>query len=278
MQNTISLNGLYADYSAGLLGKREFEGEIFKVIQKNVHNLPKWEGDDCDEYLSWLYPRISQAISTYRETGSSFETYIGSLIRMTSKEYRSRKVHSYLAESAAWTTIAPDMHAYEEAPEYYGAAVEMHSKLNNPRQLLILLLKCCYYVSDDFLEKAAPALGIQPETLNGMITRLKEFKNKRGQYIDSIRERVNYQFCRCIFYEKKLKGLTENGIAAQRVKQRLERGLERLAKLRKKLAHKFPAPSNQQIAELMGISKGTVDSVMYKFRSRYVDEQEIIMN
>jgi DNA-directed RNA polymerase specialized sigma24 family protein len=278
MQNVIQLNGLFADYSAGLLEKRKLEGEIFRAIKEDVRRLANWDRADNDEYLSWLYPRISQAIGTYRETGSSFETYIGSLVRMTAKEFRSRKFRTYLAESAAWMSVSPDMYTREDPPEYACIEETPGPKPDNPRQLLILILKCCCYVSDDFLERAAPSLGILPEELNRMVSFLKKLREKREQFNAYLQEKANYQFYRCIFYEKRLKALPENCIATQRIKDRLERGRDRLVSIRKRLAKRLPDPSNRQIAKLLGISKGTVDSVLYRLKFLNNKDNEIILN
>jgi len=277
MRKTISLNGFFADYSAGLLEKKDLEGEIFRTIKENIRRLANWDKADNDEYLSWLYPRISHAIGAYRETGSSFETYIGSLVRMTAKEFRSRKVRTYLAESAAWTSVFPDMFACENRPEY--ACIEENSgiKFDKPRQLLILILKCCCYVSEDFIERAAPRLGVPPEELGRMVAVLKKLMVKRERDNVLLQEKANYQFCRCIFYEKRLKSLPENSIIAQRTRDRLERGRERLLSLRKRITESPPDPSNNQIAKLLGISKGTVDSVMYRLKALCRNEN-IILN
>jgi len=281
MQNTISLNGLFADYSAGLLEKKKLEGEVFRVIKDNLRRLVNWDRADNDEYLSWLYPRIRNAIDAYRETGSSFETYIGTMVRITVKEFRSRKARSYLAESAAWMSVFPDFYVSENQPEYGCIEEKRVPKIENPRQLLILILKCCCYVSEDFLERAAPMLGIRHEELSGMVGVLRKHMNKREQYIILLREKANYQFCRCLFYEKRLMSLPENSVNAQRIRVRLERGRDRLLNMRKRLARGLPDPSNRQIAKVLGISKGTVDSVLYRLKllinnNKYDDE--IILN
>jgi hypothetical protein len=278
MQTVIPLNGLFADYSAGLLEKRELEGEIFKAIKEDVRRLGNWDRADNDDYLSWLYPRISHAIGAYRETGSSFESYIGSLVRMTAKEFRSRKFHSYLAESAALMSVSQDMYTYEDSPEYACIEEVSDPRLCNPRQILILILKCCCYVSGDFLERAAPTLGISAEKLNDMVSSLRKLREKRERYNEYLQEKANYQLCRCIFYEKRLKSMPENCIATQRIRDRLERGRERLARLRKRLAKRYPDPSNHQIAKFLGISKGTVDSVLYRLKSLNNKDNEIILN
>jgi hypothetical protein len=278
MQSTVSLNGVYAEYSAGLLEKKILEGEIFRAIKENMRHLVNWDRADNDEYLSWLYPRISQAIGSYRETGSSFESYIGSMVRMTAKEFRSRKVRTYVSEYAAWMSALPDMYTHEDPPEYVCVEEEDDTKTEKPRQLLILVLKCCCYVSDDFLEKAAPRLGIPAEDLKRKVRYLKTLREKREQCNADLQEKANYQFYRCIFYEKRIKALPETSITAQRLKGKLERGRERLANLRERLAKRLPDPSNSQIAKLLGISKGTVDSVLYRLKMLNVKDGGIILN
>jgi len=271
MQNSLSLNDLYARYVSGLLKKKELEGEIFKSIQENVgrFGLVGWNKQDSDDYLSTLYLRISRAINTYQEAGSSFETYINAMVRLTAKEFRSRQIRSYLEENAVWITQLPDMYACESEMEYndHTAAITKDpERLKNPRQLLILLLKCSNHVTTDFLEKISPKLGIEPESLSTLISHLRGQRERREMEIAALREKINLQFYRCILLEKRLRLMAENSIGAQRLKKKLEQGRNRLLKIRKQIAYRRLDPSNSQIAKLLGISKGTVDSVLYNLR------------
>jgi hypothetical protein len=285
MQNTVTLNELYENYSAGLLKKDDFETAIFKALQDDIcrRNMTGMNREDYDDFISWLYFRLGRAINSYRETGSSFEKYIASMIRLTAKEYKSRQVRDYFAESAAWITQLPEMNVHEEAPEYneFGAldikeAADLSEILKSPRQLLILILKCCTYISSDFLEKIIPKLDISPAALSGMIGNLKEQRKKRELEAKLLRERVNCWFYRCILYEKKLKAMAEGCNAAGNIKVRLERGRARLNKMRNQLAKIRLDPSNYQIARLLGISKGAVDAVLYKVKARWNNSKNFI--
>jgi biotin operon repressor len=204
------------------------------------------------------------------------------MIRLTAKEYRSRQIRDYFAESAAWITQLPEMNVHEEAPEYneFGhleikEAVERSEILKTPYQLLILILKCCTYISSDFLEKIAPKLEISREALNGMVGNLKEQRKRRETDAKNLQERVNCQFYRCILYEKKLKTMAEGSVAALRTQERLERSRVRLDKMRKQLSKMRLNPSNYQIAKLLGISKGSVDSILYNLKSRWGENNDV---
>jgi DNA-binding MarR family transcriptional regulator len=276
MQNLLTLNELYAQYTDGLLKKKAFEGAIFRIIKKNMYQLglAGWNREERDDFISSLYPRISRAVNKYQETGSSFEIYINTLVRLTAKEYCINAARSYVKETAAWITQIPDMYVCENETEYDDRFesetedAEKPVKLKNPRQLLILILKCCNYVTADFLEKVSPQLGIKPETLSSMIDRLKKQQEKRITEFSLMRERVSNQLYRCIFYQKELEALTENNIVAQRLRKRLEHGRIRLKRMRRRMARARLDPSNLQIAKLLGLSKNTVDAVLHILRSR----------
>jgi DNA-directed RNA polymerase specialized sigma24 family protein len=273
MQDLLTLNDYYANYTAGLLKKNDLECAILSAVREDVNRfgLSGWSKDDYDDYISSLYPRMSRAIDTYREAGSSFETYIGTMVRLTAREYRSRQVRSYMEETAAWIIQLPELYACESEPAYNEPIAEEPEspiKLNNPRQLLILILKCYNHVSPEFLEKVSPSLGMEPETLIKMINQLKEQREKYDAELVTMREKINNQFYRCILFEKKLKVLSADNPTAQRLQNQLERGRIRLSNMRRRFARKRINPPNRQIAKLLGLSKSTVDAVLYKLKTK----------
>ena len=282
MNNTVSLNDLYADFSAGLLEKREFEDVIFKNIGEDIRRLPGLGREDYDDFISWLYPRISSAVTAYREKGSSFEAYIGTMVRLAVKEYRYRQMRGYTAESSIWATQVPEMYTAEEETHYDEcpvAVLEKPVKARNPRQLLILTLKCCSYISDDFLERISSRLGVEPEVLRELTGRLRDVMIKREQKRNQLRERINNQFFRNIYYEKCLQNITEDSALALRMAEKLERGRNRVTRMRKQLTRLRPDPSNRQIADLLGIAKGTVDATLFNIKGRWnIGPEENILN
>jgi hypothetical protein len=272
MQNLFSLNDLYTRYAAGLLKKAALETAIFKAVQKSLQRfgMVGWTRNECDDFVSSLYPRISRAIDMYQETGSNFDNYIGSVVSLAAKEFRSHQVHSYVEEAAAWITQIPEMYACENESVYNDEAEEtgQQGQLKNPRQLLILILKCCNHVSPEFLERAAPRLDIDSNVINRLIDHLKEYRKKNEMENAILRERVNRQFFRCILFEKKIQLLSDDSPLVPRLKKQLEQEQNRLKKTRNRLIKMRIEPSNRQIAQLLGISKGTVDSALHTLKAR----------
>jgi hypothetical protein len=300
MQNILALNELYRRYVEGSLGRKEFEGIIFSIMLKNFRYFyfADWDRDEYVDYLCWLYPRLSNAIDNYREKGYSFSAHIIALVRYSMKEYRSRQADHYITEFAAWTVHAADMEVRNREPEYPAepspepagvlpgpgrkperpaagrreetAGVPPENiPVNNPRQILLLLLKSYYFVSDDFLERIAPAIGMKAKEIKNMIEKLRGWRTQREESIRVLQERIFCQFYRCIAFEKRLRAASEGSVRHEKLSKNLKGARERLASMRKRLSGIRVDATNQQVADLLGITKGAVSSNLHALWNRY---------
>lgn len=302
MRQLADLNELYGRFSRGLLNRKDFEGLVYETLldEGRFFNCFHWTRDEWIEFLSWFYHRLSKAIDSYRETGASFEAYVCTTVRWGIREYRVRRADNTVAEYAAWTVALPGMYACQTEPEYYGyesggeeygvsrAAVSSHGgadgeraagQRKNCRQILLLILKCYYFVSDDFLEWAAPKTGMTKDELSTLVEKIRAIRLKRDEDMRGMRERMYGQFYRCTMYEQRLAILPENSAAAFKLKRRLEKARRRLAAMRERYAHMRPGASNRQVAEVVGLSKGTVDASLYSLKTRWNKGRDgIILN
>jgi len=275
----VSLNKLYAKYLAGDLERKDFEGLMYKYLVNNqeLTCLSHWENDEYSDFLSWFYPRLRRSVDSYKDVGASFEAFMNKHLLISSKEYRVRTVTKAVTEYSAWSVRIPDMYAYEETPVYIHKNTE--SSINkliidrkgrkNTRRILALVLKCYYFISEDFAEKIAPIIGMSYADLIDMINKLRKIRKKRDDEIYYLKERVYCQFYRCIIYDKRLTLMRENTTAQIKLKQRLEKARHRLEKMRQRIAAVRTEATNQQVADVIGIKKGTVDSSLYQLKSRW---------
>jgi RNA polymerase sigma factor (sigma-70 family) len=277
---------MYQQFSDGLLERKEFEGQVFSKILENInyYNCYGWIEEEYKDFVSWLYPRLKKTIDSYRETGSSFENYISSTIRMTAREYHCRRTERLNAEYAAWTVRLIDMFACENEPEYseveYPSEEEEPEKIFNfqkrqcTRQLLILILKCYHFISDDMAERLAPRINMGKNTLKKILGHIRAIRLKRDEYLRLLKERTHCQFFRCLSYERRLMFIPEESGLFLKIKHRLERARERLESMRKRLALAKYDPTNQQIADIIGVSKSTVDVTLYKLKNRWKENEK----
>ena len=270
MRENLPLSKLLTRYSMGLISRKELEGHIFKFILDNHQEFRpyRWDEEEYVDFACAFYPRFSQAIDNYRETGSTFDAYISSLVHWGIRETRSRQTDRRIAEYAWWETRALDEAAVHEEEDMYNEPEPAFEKVVNPRQVLALLLKSYHYMSQDFLERICPALNMSLDKLKDLVDGLRELRLKREQEIQALQERIHTQFYRCIIFEKKLRRSAPDSALHEKLRNRLSRGRKRLQSMRNRLAMAKLAASNRQVAQVLESAKGTIDAHLFSLKGK----------
>jgi hypothetical protein len=273
MRDNLALSKLLTRYSLGLISRKDLESHIFKFVLDNRQEFRpyRWNDEEYMDFVCAFYPRISRAIDNYRETGASFDAYIGSLIRWGIREARARETDRHIVEYACWEAKALDEAAVQEDEDVYSEPEPAFGEVSNPRQVLVLLLKSYHYMSSDFLERVSPALNIDAEKLKGLIDGLRELRLKREENIKALQERIYTQFYRCIVFEKKLRNAAPNSGRHEKLRIRLLRGRKRLQSMRDRLARMKTGASNRQVAQILESAKGTIDAHLFTVKGKLGD-------
>ena len=274
-----TLNNLYSIFLSGEMNLADFESCIYEFLVSNKEKtgLCHWKQEDYEDFISWFYPRLKIAIETYNDIGASFEAFMSKYLLISAKEYHVRKTINSVTEYSAWSARVPEMYAREESPVYiHNDAQNVINQLlidkkgrKSSKRILALVLKCYYYVSDDFAEKIAPLIGINKNELLKMLSVIRKKRQEKDDNIYLMKERIYRQFYKCIIYEKRLTMIKENTSAYNKLNGRLARARQRLEKMRKRLAGIRKEASNSQIAEVIGITKGTVDASLCRLKIKW---------
>ncbi|MDR1955867.1 MAG: hypothetical protein LBQ30_03335 [Treponema sp.] len=269
MKTIVPLDELLKQYIQGTLLRKDFEGRIFTFVLENRQrfHLFDWGKDTCVDFLCWLYPRMSRAIDNYQEMGSSFEAYMASIVYWSAREYRSREVNHNIIEHAFWEARAEDMHPCESEPDYLEPLPAL-KPVTNPRQTLILSLKSYFFMSEDYISRIAPAIGIAKEQLQYLIDEVRKRRIARDEEIRGLRERIQDQYYRCMVFEKKLEATPKESCRYEKIKGQLERARTRYRTMKKRYASMSRHATNREIAEVLGLSKGAVDSSLYAIKQK----------
>jgi len=273
------INESYAEYLIGNIKRDEFESVIYTYLVNNQGKtcIKHWEKDKYEDFISGFYSNIRKTIDNYENTGSSFEAYLYRFILVAAKEYLVRTTAKAVTEDSTWSARIPDMYVYEEPPAYkINSAKKEITKMitgvngkRNRKRILALVLKCYYFVSDDFADKIAALTGIDAEELIEKLNKIRRIRQKKDDRIYLFKERIYCQFYRCIVYEKKLALMRENTFAYEKMRHRLDRARERLCRMRERIKKIRTDATHKQIAEVIGISKGTVDASLYRLKEKW---------
>ncbi|MDR3301418.1 MAG: hypothetical protein LBT01_02650 [Spirochaetaceae bacterium] len=282
------INIFYAEYKAKVFDKRELEAKIFQYVLEN----PEYFGlcfykdkDERTDFMCWLYPRMHKSIDRFKQGDATFDTYINSIVRYADKEFRGKRSFRYETESAIWDESVYDMMAAEEEAVYgldSNAQLELRGKsekslckndkpqktIANPKQTLILLLKSYYFVTDDLIERIAPSLGLTQKEIFEMIDELHSMRLGTEAKIQALKQRCFSQHFRCISIEKRLRNTDKDSIYYKTLNDKIKLHRTRLIRMRQRLKCMRIDASNRQVAQVLGVSKGTVDANLHAIKKR----------
>jgi hypothetical protein len=264
---------LYDQYQQGLFSKERLESILSEQILSNSVYYTGCYGSlsDFSDFVAWFYPRLSKAIDRYQKLGATFATYLRSMIRHAYREFRMRQKDHALTEEAVWTEKALEGTAESALlyPTEDDAQAAAYLPVTNPRQVLILLLKSYHFLTQPFIERVAPALGMDAEALTVMINKLRELRKKRDGQVHELRERVYAQYYRCLSFRRRAEEAAAGSSRREHWEGCLDRGTKRLESMRKKLRHCRVNAKNSEVAHVLGMTKGGVDATLYFIRKRY---------
>jgi hypothetical protein len=260
-ENPLSL--LYEQYTSGYLTVRELESRIFEYVLESCneeYGLYFKHRSERIDFLCWFYPRMQGLIKRYEQTCSSFDAYVASTLRFSYRSYKERRKRYAAAENACWNASSSDLTSCDSETAYDVEAMPCKYKIKSPKYVLLVLLKSYYYVSDELVHKAAAALDMTPEILGKRIDTLHALQMKKIEKMQKLVSTAHCLYYRCLNYEKQLANKIENPQLCGLILQRLERGRRRLENIRKRLKSMRIEATNSDLAKLLGVPKGTIDS------------------
>jgi hypothetical protein len=269
MINDTPMTDLLYRYGQGTLSRDQLETKLFLYLTEHArrYRLQDWDAEERMDYLCWLYPRLHRAIDNYRDTGASFDAYIQTLVHWSSREYRINDTLRQTMEHTLWKARFAD--AVHEGESTYAESKPALPLIKNRRQILILALKSYRYVSDDFLERIAPAIGVQKDYLQNLLQAMRKKRQAKDAEIQAMAERVDAQYYRCLLYLQQSRGLPPATSLYASALQRYAKAKDRLTLMRRRLASFRRGATNQEVAEILGLRKGTIDSSLYYVRWRW---------
>lgn len=271
MKKEKPLTAQYEQYIGGKLTKKDFEGGIFQYLIENFERYRLFGGDRerWEDFLSWLYPHLSRAVDKYRDCGSSFDAYISGLVNGASRDYISRETNHDITEYICWQARTEEMSFHDNEPDYSGDEEKISLPGDiSPRQVLLLLLKSYFFVSPELAEKAAKITGMDYEDIRNMLDDLRKRRSEKDAEILDLAERIYCQYYRVLTYQQRMFAAQQGTTYYDKMKIRSEKASKRFYAMRRRLRGMKLSPSNQMVADVLGIPRGTVDSSLSAIKNR----------
>lgn len=266
------LEKVYESYLSGDLKYRELKEKVLEYAYKQVERDRYIEAGD---FILRFIPKVDGVLERYNSDFASFKHYINSHIKWLmfsfSKEYKSYKEKSDAYSIHNTATYKDHLSLADERPEYKISprAKQLLSikdgsiyKKSSRKRLEIFTLKNIRNIEKEQIEIIAPLINRSVTWLFKQKEYLGQLCEKRISNRNYLQSRYNRLFIEITKDQQKLlemgdsyeKELLYNNLCD---KQRRKR------ELLEKLKHRNCGPKNDEIAKLLNIPKGTVDSSLY---------------
>ena len=229
----------------------------------------RWSNDECSDFYVYFYPKMVRMLSDFTDVGKPFESYLVSVLRWQLRVFanlkRQREVEWNLSRSnELWEECADIVTDHGScAPQPQD---DIPSRTDGgvvfKKRLLLAALKQVSDLGDREITRLAAVTGYEQTWIADIVSQLRDNLQSKQEKLRLIRQRRNAAFCRVRMLEQQLAGEVETD-RCRRLTEKLRRARRAMANATSSIQRLKLSPSNRQIAQALGVPKGTVDSALY---------------
>jgi len=250
-------------------------------LARKVYLYPRrrmgWDEDACGEFYLFCYSRLVRLLDRFRDQGKPFESYLCSVLGWQLRNFardRKRGERSWNVALRLEPAKAPVVDEASAPDDEASALMALDSGIGryiqtptDRRNFLFFVLKSSRHISPQQCAALAGLAGVSVDRLEGLLEELRQGRAHRETRLDSFRRRRNAAFCQVRLLETEL--ATEIDEAKrQALSARLRKARTRMRGAMERMARVGLAPTNKEIARILDVPKGTVDSGLYWLKKK----------
>lgn len=255
--------------------------ELMNDLALRVYLFPRrkmgWDEDACGEFYLFFHPRLMRLLDRFRDQGKPFESYLCSVLGWQLRNFARERKHGERSWNVGLRMEPARVEgAADEAPESneelafpaIGSEIASLIETNTDRRnLLFLLLKCSRNLDPGKSAALARLAGISPQRLAGLMSDLRLNRAPREERLEIFRRRRNGAFSMVRLLETELV-LELDEDRRKELLGKLQKARRRMRGAMDRMARVGLAPTNREIAGILGVPKGTVDSGLYWLKKK----------
>lgn len=267
------LSRVLVRYRAGEISWDEFYGLVYVHLTTLLVRRFQFDREVAGELLADFYPKLVRVCRDYQDSGSTFEAYLYTCIRYFTNEWtrqrrtarRKEVLIGCCDETALAVAEEPDIdevsgtHCIES-----GLAILANSRQRDTirRQLLICLCKNLPLLNSSEIERYSALFGLPVGWLSSVEAALLPRRERIGK------TRTKYREQRDRHYASMLDAANQDRVRPGSREVAVEFHRRRWNYYRDRLRRQTVHLSNREVAAILGISKGSVDSALSNLSKR----------
>lgn len=262
----------YKLYKNGQISREYLKDEVLCYAYMQVSRDKYIEAGD---YILDFLPKVDSIIDNYKPNLASFTHYVNKHIKWfmfsfkrklnKNRENSSAYQYQYVAEYRETFSLTEQTTEYnitENAKNILLVEDGTITKEAYRRRLEIFMLKNSRTITPTQIEILAPLIGKSTERIYQLKEKLDDKCTKRIENREYLQQRHNRLFIDITRDQKKLVKM-EDGYEKEKIFKKMREKQKRKNKINDKLKRRNCGPKNSEIAQILGIPKGTVDSSIF---------------
>lgn len=271
------------------------ESAAFLSLAGKVFTSPRrygfGSGDEAAEAFIHYKKRLRSIIRRSGTIVGNKDAYIDSCLRFLAKSVqrslRHKEMVDFVLESAGETGgcfpvqtesgLASFPAMGTENQQFIGSIAPscFLTRMNaEEKRLLYLVVKCAWEVDDSMAEKSAARLGVPILWLCSILHQARASLESGRQYLGRMNERINTLWVRLRLIEAELRGDNVGQERRENLVKSAELCRSRYESLLARKARFHLLVSNREIAELLRVPKGSVDSGLFYLKAGLKEKLE----
>ncbi|MBN1797150.1 MAG: hypothetical protein JW822_01145 [Spirochaetales bacterium] len=248
-----------------------------KYIYTYITKCKYFDQDDRHEFILYFYPILNKALHSFRYKGVPFEHYLSFLVSRRIKTFLKNKLKANDLSNITSTIFQSHEPPYSvtatPSPEINSRikkilAISAMGKIENNaarKRFLFFIAKKAKDLTVDDIELASHLTDYKQNWLQDKLCELKQELQQKEERLKRYIERKNRLFLKTILLEKKI--LTEvDHKQKQILNKKLRKTNNHFKSILNRISKTSLSPSHREIAEVLNIPKGTIDTSLYKLK------------
>lgn len=256
---------------------REGLHDIVNELAPRVYQFPRkkmgWDEDACGEFYVFVHPRLIRLLDRFTDQGKPFESYLSAVLNWQLRNFARDRKRGERSWNVSLRLDIADPEAQEmdgrresesaaERAFTSGGLASLIKSDADRRNFLFLALKCARTIGPENAAVLAAVSGVDEGRVLSLSASLRDMRAPRELRLETFRSRRNRAFAQARLLETELQTEVENERIAL-LRASLAKARRRMRAAMARMARVKIAPTNLEIARVVGVPKGTVDSGLY---------------
>ena len=267
-------------YQQGKVSYESISGYISLYVYDYPRRTKRWDQDRCSDFFVFVHHRLKKMADSFVFSGLPFEAYLNVSLKhqMNSflKKMREKEIKEELFRRICSSGSLEDessLYKIHDTFEYeIKEPVAIYKKktgLGRTRQrLFFLALSDPDRLDDDSIAQISASTGYSIDYINRCCMAVKEKVQQKREELRRLREKKNGWFFQLLVIQDKIMNEPDPDKRLW-LEERIQRLRDRIERLSKKIAVKSSClVTHKDLAQVLGVSKGTVDSSIYYLKRK----------